>query len=313
MNSTRTMKGNSLKIIKILFVLAAACSLLASAVSARDLPEVLKNGVLRHLGVPYAHFVIVTADGVKGLDVELMQRFAKHLGVRYQWVETSWTDVFGDLTGHRVQPTSDSDDVRIIGATAVRGDIIANGLTILPWREKVVRYSEPTFPTGVWLIARAASPIKPIRPSGDILTDIRQVKKLLAGHSLLAMKGTCLDPELYGLSSIPIDIRYRSARENLKDIAPAVIQGRAETALLDIPDALVALQRWPGEIKVIGPVSPPQRMGVAVAKSSPRLLSEFNKFFRQLWASGAYDKLVRKYYPSVYLYLGDFFKSKKGD
>lgn len=298
--------------IRALFWMIAAFCLLVTSVYAGDLAEIRQRGVLRHLGIPYAYFVRDTAKGLDGLDVELMQLFAAHLGVEYQWVKTSWSEVFGDLTGQKVQPTKDNS-VEVIGKTAVRGDIIANGLTILDWRMQVVQFSNPTFPTGVWLIARADSPIKPIEPSGDIETDIQRVKKLLAGRSVLTMEGTCLDPSLYGLASTQAEIRFYTASENLNEIAPAIINGAAEATLLDVPDALVALQAWPGDIKIIGPVSSSQFMGAAVAKSSPELLAAFNRFFQDLRTSGTYDELVKKYYPSVYLYLGDFFKSEKGE
>ena len=298
--------------IRVLFWMIAAFCLLVTSVYAGDLAEIRQRGVLRHLGIPYAHFVRDTAMGPDGLDVELMQLFAAHLGVEYQWVQTSWSEVFGDLTGQKVQPTKDKG-VEVIGETSVRGDIIANGLTILDWRMQVVQFSNPTFPTGVWLIARADSPIKPIEPSGDIETDIRRVKNLLAGRSVLTMAGTCLDPSLYGLASTQAEIRFHTASENLNEIAPAIINGAAEATLLDVPDALVALQAWPGDIKIIGPVSSNQFMGAAVAKSSPELLAAFNRFFQELRTSGTYDELVKKYYPSVYLYLGDFFKSEKGE
>jgi len=303
--------GFDVKIMYPFLWTMAVFFLVSTAASADDLAQIRQRGVLRHLGVPYAHFVRQTAKGVDGLDVEVMQRFADHLGVAYEWVETSWSTVFRDLTGQQVERTADGG-VKVSGQTEVRGDMIANGLTVLPWREKVVNYSSPTFPTGVWLIARADSPIKPIDPSGDIQTDIQRVKGLLAGRSVLTMNNTCLDPRLYDLASTRADIRYHTASESLNDIAPAVIDGAAEATLLDIPDALVALQQWPGDIKVIGPVSEPQLMGVAVAKTSSALLVEFNHFFKELRASGVYDELVRKYYPSVYLYLGDFFMLKKG-
>jgi ABC-type amino acid transport substrate-binding protein len=298
--------------IRALFWMITVFCLLITSVYAGDLAEIRQRGVLRHLGIPYAHFVRDSAKGPDGLDVELMQLFAAHLGVEYQWVQTSWSKVFGDLTGQKVQPTKDKG-IEVIGETAVRGDIIANGLTMLDWRMQVVQFSDPTFPTGVWLIARADSPIKPIEPSGDIETDIYNVKNLLAGRSVLTMEGTCLDPSLYGLASTKAEIRFHTANENLNEIAPAIINGAAEATLLDVPDALVALQAWPGDIKIIGPVSSNQFMGVAVAKSSPELLAAFNRFFKDLRTSGTYDELVKKYYPSVYLYLGDFFKSEKGE
>ena len=290
----------------LLGMIVAFC-LMATTVSAGDLKEINRRGVMRHLGIPYANFVIDTAKGLDGLDVELMRLFAAHLGVEYQWVQTSWSEVFGDLTGQKVKLSKDNS-VEVIGETTIRGDIIANGLTILPWRKEVVQYSNPTFPTGVWLVARADSSIKPIDPSGNIETDIQLVKSLLSGRTVLTMEGTCLAPSLYDLASTQAEIRYHTASESLNDIAPAIINGAAEATLLDVPDALVALQRWPGDIKVVGPVSPRQLMGVAVAKSSPKLLAAFNQFFQELRTSGAYDDLVRKYYPSVYLYLGDFFK-----
>ncbi len=297
------------KILRTIGVVVVGC-MLTSSVLANDLADIRQRGVLRHLGVTYANFVMEPESGMVGLDVELMQLFAKHLGVRYELVRTTWSDAFGDLTGQKIM--QEGDNVVVTGTTGVRGDILANGLTMLPWREKVVDYSIPTFPTGVWLIARAASPINPIEPSGNIDTDIQRVKALLLKHSVLTMKNTCLDPDLYGLKETGCEIRYHTASQNLIDIAPAILNGAAEATLLDIPDALIALQKYPGEIKIIGPVSPLQLMGVAVTKSSPELLKAFNRFFKLCCKDGTYEALVQKYYPSIFLYLADFFTAQKG-
>jgi hypothetical protein len=35
-----------------------------------------------------------------------------------------------------------------------RGDMIATGMTVLPWPQQVVAFSRPTFPTQIWLIDR---------------------------------------------------------------------------------------------------------------------------------------------------------------
>jgi membrane-bound lytic murein transglycosylase MltF len=72
-----------------------------SSALADDLADIRQRGVLRHLGVTYANFVMQSDTGVVGLDVELMQLFASHLGVRYELVKTTWADVFGDLTGKK--------------------------------------------------------------------------------------------------------------------------------------------------------------------------------------------------------------------
>ena len=146
---------NSRLILKKILILFVFLGVLRTAAFSADLDIIRNQGVLRHLGVEYANFVVQENGKLSGLDVEMMQHFAKHLGVRYQWVKTTWSDAFGDLTGKQVKPSG--QDVVVMGDVPIRGDILANGLTILPWRQKVVNFSVPTFPTGVWLMARADS------------------------------------------------------------------------------------------------------------------------------------------------------------
>lgn len=269
--------------------------------SGADLSEIEKTGVLRHLGVPYANFVTGSGDG---LDVELVTLFAKHLGVEYEYVKTSWKNVIGDLSGKKVK--SKGDDIEILGDVPVKGDIIANGLTILSWRKKIVDYSISTFPTQVWLITQTDSPMKPIKPSGDTNKDIAAVKALLRGHSVLGKANTCLDPSFYGLEEAGAVVRL--FERGLNELAPAIINHDAETTILDVPDVLIALEKWPGKVKVIGPVSPMQSMGYAFSKASPRLRDSFNRFFEQCKKDGTYVRLVKKYYPAVFRYYPEFFE-----
>ena len=157
-----------------------------------DLQDIQKQGVLRHLGIPYANFVTGNGDG---LEVELVRLFAQHIGVRYEFVETSWGSVIADLTGKVVKPKG--DDIEITGEAPVKGDIVATGFSIIPWREKIVKFSTPTFPTQVWLVTRADSPLEPIQPVGDIEQDIAAVQALLRGECVLGKPSTCLDPPAY--------------------------------------------------------------------------------------------------------------------
>ena len=286
------------------------CNTMPVLAGANDLTEIKRRGVLRHLGVPYAHFVRKTPTGYDGLDVDLMRLFADHLKVKYQFVDTTWKNIFTDLTGRKKD--IQKNHYRTEQTEEIRGDIIANGLTILPWRQKLATYSTPTFPTGVWLIAKSDSSLKPIIPSGNISTDINTVKSLLNGQSVLTIDGTCLAADLYHLEQTKADIKYFTRNENdsINDLAAAMINGLADTTLLDIPDAMVTLPKWPGEIKIIGPISENQLMGVAVSKPFTELLTEFNQFFKELWNNGTYRSLVEKYYPSVFLYFDHFFDKK---
>lgn len=287
-------------LLTLVFLLILSLGTLALA---GDLEEIKQRGVLRHLGIPYANFVTGSGDG---LDVDLVKGFAAHLGLKYEYVRTDWTHIIGDLTGHQIKVRG--DEVEILDSTPVRGDLIANGLTILPWRQKVLNFSIPSFPTQVWLIARADSPIQPIKPSGNLAQDIQAIKKLLPQKTILDLPNTCLDANLYQLRELGGKVVDFSG--GLNDLAPALIDGQAELLLLDVADALVALEKWPQEIKVIGPVSERQTMGLGFAKSSPELLKAFNQYFEGIKADGSYAQMVRKYYPNVFLYFGEFFSEK---
>ena len=279
-------------------VLMMAC--LIRPLQADDLPDIKKRGVLRHLGVPYANFVSGAGDG---LDVELMQLFARHIGVRYVYVKTSWSRLITDLTGLKYKLTEDG--VEVTGQAAVKGDIIANGFTKIAWRQQLVDFSTPTFPTQVWLVARADSPMQPIHPTNNIAEDIVKVKQLLRHRVVLGVANTCTDPILYCLDEVGAN--PRTFQGTLNELAPAIIHGEAEATILDVPDALVALEKWPGRIKVIGPITPRQEMGSGFAKSSPMLRAAFNAFFEICRADGTYRRLVEKYYPSVFLFFPEFF------
>jgi ABC-type amino acid transport substrate-binding protein len=270
-----------------LFLLLSA--LCVSSAQGEGLKEIRERGELRHLGVPYAHFVSGSGDG---LDVELMKRFASFLGVNYSFVPTDWQNLVPDLLGIEIKKDGTLSDAK----RPIRGDLIASGLTVLEWRKRLIDFSSPTFTTQVWLVTRANNPIRPIKPSGDLAKDIESTKELVRGKSLMGCPGTCLDPDLYGLRDLAKELAPFEG--NLNDLVPALISGRSELLLLDVPDVLVGLASWPGQIKVLGPISHKQEMAVAFPKGSD-LRDEFERFFSELVDKGEYSLMVEEYYPSI--------------
>jgi len=281
-------------------LLSAAPPVLASDAVGGDLDAILERGVLRHLGIPYANFVTGAGDG---FDVELVRGFAASLGVRYEFVETAWPAALPDLVGRGVSPVA--SDPATAPVRPVRGDLLATGLTVLPWRERAVAFSSPVFPTQVWVVARASSAVRPIEPTGSVPTDIERVKKLLARRELLAVAGTCLDPTLYALDRTGAVVMLKQIR--LDEVAPALIHGEGELALLDVADAMIALAKWPGEVKVIGPISPQQEMAVAFRKDAPRLRQAFEEYLERIRRDGTYARLVKSYFPEAPIYFRSFF------
>jgi ABC-type amino acid transport substrate-binding protein len=287
-----------------ILVLFSFC--LAFAAHSADLSEIKARGELRHLGIPYANFVTGTGEG---FDAEIVQGFAKSLGVRYTLVYSDFYSVIRDLLGQNV--VRKGDEVTLEGHFPVKGDMIATGFTILPWREKVLLYSDPTFPSQVMLIARADSKTKPIAGSNDLGKDIQETKALIGKQSLLVMEKTCLDPANYGLKRKGIELHTYTKSTNINEMVPALLNLEADLSLLDVPDLMLDMQKWAGKFKIIGPVSGEQTLAAAFPKDAPKLRDAFNDYLHKIKADGTYDRLVNKYYPGAKSYFPVFFSGRK--
>jgi ABC-type amino acid transport substrate-binding protein len=277
----------------------------STAAAAADLDEIKARGELRHIGIRYANFVTGSGDG---FDVEIMQGFARRLGVKYTLVYSDFYNVIRDLLGKDV--VRQAGQVSLIGDFPIKGDVIATGFTVLPWREQILSYSDATFPSQVLLVAPAASPIQPIKEGATLSEDITETKQLIGSRSLLVMERTCLDPVNYGLTSAGVDLKAYTKSTNLNEMVPALLNGEEQLTLLDVPDAILDLRKWAGQIKVLGPVSSPQTLAAAFPKDAPKLRDAFDAYLRDIRADGTYDHLVDKYYPGVRRFFPDFFDKK---
>lgn len=295
-------------VARYLMLSAMVLALLLCATSARsaDLDEVRARGVLRHLGVNYANFV--RGDGA-GFDVELVQGFASAIGVRYELVYSDFYNVISDLLGKEIR--RDGSRVLLEGSHPVRGDMISSGFTVLPWREQVVLFSAPVFPSQVLLLTKHNATHQPVSKASVLSDEIAATRNILGKRSLLVMERTCLDPANYGLLGAGIDLRRYTASTNLDEMVPALLRGDAEFTLLDVPDVVVEMQRWPGRIKVIGPISEHQDLAAAFPHTSPKLRDAFNAYLRKIRTDGSYDRLVDKYFPGIRRYFPEFFSRNR--
>ncbi|MBB1073914.1 transporter substrate-binding domain-containing protein [Rhodoferax sp. 4810] len=294
------MKKRSLvnHLVRAVALTLALCTL----ASAADLAEIRQRGELRHLGIRYASFVTGAGDG---FDVELTRGFAEHIGVKYRLVYSDFYNVMRDLLGKDV--VRKGSGVSLTGNFEVKGDLIATGFTVLPWRQAVLLYSDPTFPSQVLLVAPAQAKLTPIKGSNNLTADIQETKALIGKKSLLVMERTCLDPANYGLKGSGIDLKAYTKSSNLNEMVPAMLNQESELTLLDVPDAILDLTKWAGQIKVIGPISEHQVLASAFPKDAPQLRDAFNAYLRQIKADGSYDKLVDRYYPGIRRYFPEFF------
>src|ERR1700753_2152369 len=169
----------------VLASLSGALSLLfATSGRAADLAEIKQRGEIRHIGIRYANFVTGAGDG---LDVELMQGFAKRIGVSYKLVYSDFYSVIRDLLGKDV--VRKNGEVTLAGDYPIKGDVISTGFTMLPWREAILLYSDPVLPSQVLLVAPAESELQPIEDGVDLTADIAKTRQGVRSKSVLGMEG----------------------------------------------------------------------------------------------------------------------------
>lgn len=276
--------------------------LFATSGWAADLAEIKQRGEIRHIGIRYANFVTGAGDG---LEVELMQGFAKRIGVSYKLVYSDFYSVIRDLLGK--DAVRKNGEVTLAGDYPIKGDVISSGFTVLPWREAILLYSEPTLPSQVLLVAPAESDLQPIQDGADLAADIVNTRKAIGSKSVLVMERTCLDPSNYGLVNVGIDLKAYNKSANLNEMVPAMLNKEAELTLLDVPDAILDLRKWAGKIKILGPISEQQTLATAFPKDAPALRNEFNAYLSEIKASGFYDRLVDKYYPGIRRFFPEYF------
>src|ERR1700761_7872691 len=161
----------------------AMICLLTTSSWAADLAEIKARGEIRHIGIRYANFVTGAGDG---FDVELMQGFAKRIGVSYKLVYSDFYSVIRDLLGKDV--VRKNGEVSLTGNYPITGDVISTGFTMLPWREAILLYSAPVLPSQVLLVAPAESELQPIDDGADLATDIKRTRDAIGSRSLLVME-----------------------------------------------------------------------------------------------------------------------------
>lgn len=266
------------------------------------LQEVLDRGELRHLGIPYARFVTGSGDG---LDVELMEKFAQYLNVSYRYVQFNWDDAIPDLLGRKISVIK--DQVTLGEEWPCRGDVLASGFTMMKWREEILSFSSPTFPSQIWLVAPYNHRERPIDPCGSLSDDIQRTIDMVDGMTVMGLRDTCLDPRIYGLEEKGAKVILFDG--GINDLVPAMIKGESDLLILDVPDALMSLTHWQGRIKILGPISPVQSMAAAFSPDGESLRIKFEDFYGQIKDNGEYMKMVLKYYPTLFEHFPCFLKS----
>ena len=124
----------------VLQAVAGACFMFAAVqAQAGSVDEVIKAGVLK-VCTPgdYRPFSFAVSDGVyEGLDIDLMQSLAASLGVKVEYVKTTWANMMPDFV-------------------AGKCDMAVGGISVTLERQKQASFSMPYMVNGKTPLVRCA-------------------------------------------------------------------------------------------------------------------------------------------------------------
>jgi cyclohexadienyl dehydratase len=223
-------------------VLAVA---LARPAAAGDLASLRDRGVLRvATSGDYAPFSVAKDDGFSGFDVEMMDRLARDLGVRIQYVRFRWPDLAKELAGKKF-------------------DLVASGVTVRPERALLGRYTRPYAITGAMALIR------------------REDRTRLVDRLALDREGVRIVVNRGGHLEQVARRQFRHATiETLPDnskLVERVLVGTADAALTDSAEARAWERK---ELTTVGPFTR-DRKALLVRRDAPELAQWIDGWLRE--------------------------------
>nr|5TUJ_C Chain C, Ancestral protein CDT-Anc1 [unidentified] len=234
--------------------------------AASTLDEIMKRGTLRvGTDADYKPFSFKDKNGqYTGFDIDLAKALAKELGVKVEFVPTTWDGIIPALqTG--------------------KFDIVMSGMTITPERKKKVDFSDPYMTAGQTILVKKDNADK-IKSFEDLNKPDVKVAVQLGTTSEQAAK------EFLPKAKI-------RTFENNAEAFQEVVSGRADAMVTDSPVAAYYAKKNPGlAVVVVDEPFTHEPLGFAIRKGDPELLNWVNNWLKQMKKDGTYDKLYEKWF-----------------
>ncbi|MBC7659454.1 MAG: transporter substrate-binding domain-containing protein [Chitinophagaceae bacterium] len=248
------------RLVILLLTLASVTSFAADDKSVLD--KIKSKGVLR-VGIEpgFLPFEMRTPQGEWiGFDIDMMEAYAKSLGVKAEFVSTKWEGI-------------------IPGLMAGKYDLIVSGMTINPERAKIVLFSEPYYEAGLKILL-------PKSHAKDVKTwqDLDQPGKII-----VLKLGTTGD--IYATKTFKKAELRRMDSE--ADAAQSVLLGKADAFVYDRPFIDIFSMTRSDKVFSLSDLVSKENLGVAGQKKNQALIDNFNVFLAAWRKSGEYDKAYK--------------------
>ena len=245
--------------------LLLAGTLVAEPARAGGVDEIIKAGVLR-VCTPgdYKPFAFAKPDGTyEGIDVDLMQSLATSLGVKVEWVKTTWANLMADFTGNKC-------------------DIAVGGISVTLDRQKRVAFSAPYMVNGKTPLVRCADVQK-----YQTVADIDK-----PGVKVIANPG--------GSNERFAKANFKQATLTIHSdnigIFDEVLKGNADVFVTESAEAIVQQRQKPG-LCAVNPDKPLQygEMAYMLPRGDVVTKEYIDQWLHLAKASGEYQRVVARW------------------
>lgn len=245
-----------IKLIGVAIVLSVLCLAGNAARSGPALQEIETNRKVQVCIWPDYHSITFRnpkSGELRGIDIELSQKFAQFLNVQLDYVDSSFATLVPDLVARKCH-------------------VAMFGIAVTPERQQKLQFSQPYLRAGILAATTRNNP--KIRRWEDIDT---------AGTLVAVQAGTYMEPVMSRAlkSAELVVVRPPATRER------ELLSGRADVFMTDFPYTrrLLENENW---VQIIAPPTPfsPFDYAYAIAPGDDALLAHLNRFVTQIRAGG---------------------------
>ncbi|KTT24080.1 transporter substrate-binding domain-containing protein [Pseudacidovorax intermedius] len=245
--------------------LVAGLTFLSAAHAGPRLDRVMDTKVLR-VGTPgdYRPFAIKTDTGYAGHDIDVVERLAKELGARIEWVPTTWPNLMKDLQADKY-------------------DVAVGGITRNVARIRVAAMLPGYAPFGKVALVRAADKAKFTTLESLNQPGVRVIKNPGGTNEAFVLEN--------------LKAAQVSTHEKNAEIPALIAAGQGDVMITETYEALVYAKADPRlhAAFIDAPLTPPSKLGFLLPADDADYLRVMNFVWDQLETRGVLKQAADKW------------------
>jgi polar amino acid transport system substrate-binding protein len=254
-----------LRVVSLAFAFSYAVFIYSELAQARPIEEIKKSGQLR-IGVEpgFIPFEMKLSNGEWiGFDVDMMEAFAKQIGVKVSFVDTKWDGIIPALM-------------------AGKFDLIVSGMTITEERKKAVLFSDPYYDAGLLVMISAGA-----KDRFQKLSDLDKPNIKIA-----VKQGTTGD--IFAKKTIKSASILKLESE--ADAANSVLLGKVDAFIYDKPFLKLFAGMKDSKAALLEDLLSQEQFGAAARPQDKNLIASFNEFLKAWRSAGGYAAAMDKHF-----------------